>query len=91
MVILSTAIIGMTSQGTRLSLRNAASNTCKCSGVRIMAIHVIDDPDVYLTQSELARYRAEYNQAFSFYAGPPPSFNSWVAQRKAQQTRESDV
>jgi len=57
-----------------------------------MAIFIKDDPDVFLTPSELARYREEYRQAFSMFCGTPPSFNSWVASRQEQKqarTRES--
>jgi len=47
-----------------------------------MAIKIIPDPDVHLTESEYARLLDEYRQAFSFYAGTPPTFNAWVAQRR---------
>lgn len=47
-----------------------------------MSIKVIPDPDVYVTESDLARLQDEYRQAFSFYAGTPPTFNAWVAQKR---------
>lgn len=53
-----------------------------------MAIIIQDDPDVILTPSELARYQREYEQAYSMYAGTPPSFNSWVARKKKQQAKD---
>lgn len=48
-----------------------------------MTIHIIDEsPDVYLTQSEYNRLLSEYQQAFMFYSGAPPTFESWVRQKK---------
>lgn len=47
-----------------------------------MSVKIIPDPDVFLTESEYARLLDEYNRAFSFYAGTPPTFASWVAQRR---------
>lgn len=48
-----------------------------------MTIHIIDDsPDVYLTPDQYARYLAEYQQAFMFYSGVPPTFESWVRRRQ---------
>jgi hypothetical protein len=44
-----------------------------------MTIHVTKSPDVYLTASELDRYRYEYERAFRMYAGPLPNFEEWVA------------
>ncbi len=50
-----------------------------------MAIKVIKTEDVHLTASELARYRYEYQQAFSFYSGPPPDFEEWVIAREREK------
>lgn len=50
-----------------------------------MAIKIIDEgPDIHLTASEHARLLDEYQKAFMFYAGTPPTFESWV--RGRQQT-----
>lgn len=43
-----------------------------------MAVKIIKEPDVYLTQSEYNRLMAEYHKAFSMYAGTPPTFEEWV-------------
>lgn len=53
-----------------------------------MAIKIIKSPDVYLTASQLARYRDEYRTSFSFYAGTPPDFEEWVAEQEARKTRK---
>ena len=48
-----------------------------------MSIKIIPDgPEITLTESEYARLQAEYNQAFMFYAGIPPTFEEWVRQHK---------
>jgi hypothetical protein len=47
-----------------------------------MAVIVIPERDVYLTQSEYNRFHDEYMRAFSFFVGTPPTFNEWVARRK---------
>jgi hypothetical protein len=48
-----------------------------------MAIKIIEDqiPDIYLTASEHAKLLKEYNNAFMFYSGTPPTFEHWVAAR----------
>jgi hypothetical protein len=47
-----------------------------------MAIKIVDEQpgsgDVFLTANEHARLQAEYQKAFMFYAGVPPTFESWV-------------
>ena len=47
-----------------------------------MTIHIIDEPDVYMTREEYTRLEHEYRQAFMFYAGPVPTFEQWVTQRR---------
>ena len=47
-----------------------------------MAIKIIEEPDIYLTQAEHGRLSREYQQAISFHANPP-SFETWVRARKA--------
>jgi hypothetical protein len=47
-----------------------------------MSIKVIPEPDVYVTQDELERLRQEYAKAMAYYAGPVPSFETWVKNHK---------
>ena len=47
-----------------------------------MAIKVRDEPDVFVTASELARYKSEYQKAFMFYAGTPPTLNQFIADQQ---------
>jgi hypothetical protein len=50
-----------------------------------MAIRIVDEnpgSDVYLTANEHARLLGEYEKAFMFYAGVPPTFESWVRERQ---------
>ncbi len=48
-----------------------------------MAI-IIQKPasDLYLTQDEYNRLLAKYQQAFQFYSGTPPTFETWAKQQK---------
>jgi hypothetical protein len=48
-------------------------------------IHIIKIPDVYLTATELTRYRGQYRQEFSHYCGTPPDFEEWVAEQESQK------
>ena len=48
-----------------------------------MPIHLKKTPNVYLTATELKRYREQYRREFSFYAGTPPDFEEWVIQQEA--------
>ena len=50
-----------------------------------MAIKLITQPDIYLTASQLEWYRYEYQKAFSFYCGPRPDFEEWVAAQERQK------
>ena len=51
-----------------------------------MTIHIVDEkPDIYLTRDQYDRLLAEYNQAFMFYSGTPPSFESWVRSKQQQR------
>lgn len=57
-----------------------------------MAIKIIPDgPDISLTENEAAKLLAEYRQAFMFYAGTPPTFESWVRTRKAGLLNETEI
>jgi len=51
-----------------------------------MAIKIIDEqPDIHLTASEHARLQDEYRKAFMFYAGTPPTFESWVRSQRISE------
>jgi hypothetical protein len=50
-----------------------------------MAIKIIKTADVHLTATQLARYRYEYQRAFSMYCGPLPDFEEWVAKQERQK------
>lgn len=45
-----------------------------------MAIEIIEpvEPTVKLTSEEYAKYHREYQDAFMFYSGMPPTFEQWV-------------
>ena len=43
-----------------------------------MAIKIIEEPDIHLTDGELHRYRQEYDRAMSYYAGPRPTLEEWI-------------
>ena len=52
-----------------------------------MAI-IIQKPtsDLYLTQNEYNRLLAKYQQAFQFYSGTPPTFETWAKQQKEYES-----
>lgn len=52
-----------------------------------MAIKIIPDEDIYLTQSEAEDLRKEYD-AISRMMAYPPSFDAWVIQRKRHPLNE---
>jgi hypothetical protein len=47
-----------------------------------MNIQIIKDGNIYLTEEELYRFREEYKNAYMFYSGQPPTFESWVSAKK---------
>jgi hypothetical protein len=48
-----------------------------------MAIRIKDQkPDVYVTESELRRYKDEYQKAFMFYSGTPPTLEEFIRQQR---------
>lgn len=48
-----------------------------------MPIRIIDQkPDVAVTESELERYRDEYQRSYMFYSGTPPSLEEFIRRRK---------
>jgi hypothetical protein len=50
-----------------------------------MAIKIIDEPDISLTRAEFDSLRAQYNKAFRYFAGHPPSFETWVRDKLNQR------
>lgn len=53
-----------------------------------MSIKIIDEePELRLTSGELARWRREYEQAMSMYAGPPITLEDFIRSRKNQKWR----
>lgn len=51
-----------------------------------MTIRIIDEtPDVYLTQDQYNRFLAEYQQAYMFYAGTPPTLESYIRRRQSEK------
>lgn len=47
-----------------------------------MAIKIIDEPDVRVTASELARYREEWRKFMSYYAGPPITLEEFIRRQR---------
>lgn len=43
-----------------------------------MSIKIIKEPNIHITAGELARYRAAYEAAMRFYAGPPITLEEWI-------------
>ena len=52
-----------------------------------MAIKIIREPDVHVTDGDLARYSKQFRQDYSYYSGPLPTFEEYV-RRKEQQKRD---
>ncbi len=52
-----------------------------------MAI-VIDKPekDLHLSQDEYNRLLDEYERAYMFYSGTPPTFETWAARKQAERS-----
>ncbi len=55
-----------------------------------MAINIIKDADVTVTESELRRYKADYQRDFMMYAGTPPTLNEYIRRRQAEANRTKD-
>lgn len=58
-----------------------------------MAIRIIDEnpgSDVYLTANDHARLQSEYQRAFMFYSGVPPTFESWVRGKQGTLLNETN-
>lgn len=44
--------------------------------------------DLHLTQDEYNRLLAKYQQAFQFYSGVPPTFETWARQQKEYERHD---
>lgn len=53
-----------------------------------MAIKIIGEPDVHVTQGDLERYREEYQKAFSHYAGPRVTLEEFIRRKQRERGRE---
>jgi sulfur relay (sulfurtransferase) DsrC/TusE family protein len=49
-----------------------------------MAVKIIEEPDIYLTPEEHNQLMGEYQRAYMHYFGTPPTFETFVKNRKAQ-------
>lgn len=49
-----------------------------------MPIKITDDPDVSCTRTELARYTADYQQAYMMFAGTPPTLAEFIRRKQAK-------
>lgn len=52
-----------------------------------MGIKIIKEPDVHVTEGELARYREEYQKAFSHYCGPRPTLEEFIRGKQGGRTK----
>ena len=52
-----------------------------------MTIKIIEQPDVHVTESELARYIDEYQQAYMFFAGTPPTIEEFIRRKKNKEDK----
>lgn len=56
-----------------------------------MSIRVIKEPDVLVTEAELARYRHEHAEAMRYRAGPPVPLETYIRNRIASEKRETQA
>jgi hypothetical protein len=47
-----------------------------------MPIIVKKEPDVHVTEGELARYMDAYRDAYGMYSGTPPSLEEYIRRQK---------
>lgn len=47
-----------------------------------MAINIIKEKDIYVTEEELNKYREEYLTRYSMYVGSKPSLENYIKARK---------
>lgn len=46
-----------------------------------MSVKIIDEPTIILTAEERDKYAHEYRNAFQFWSGHVPSFETWLRRR----------
>jgi len=51
-----------------------------------MAIKIIPEETVEVSQGEYDRYLAEYSRAYRNYAGTPPSLEEFIRRKKREMT-----
>lgn len=51
-----------------------------------MAIKIVREPDVHVTEGELERYRYEYERAMAMYAGPPITLEEFIRRRRGEDS-----
>lgn len=56
-----------------------------------MPIIVEEEPTVHVTQSELSRYRSEYERDYMYYSGTPPTLAEYIASRKQRAEKKGGV
>lgn len=54
-------------------------------------IKITDDTIVEMTKDEYQRMMADYQKAYMFYDGPPPSFERFVLARREAATKTGYV
>jgi hypothetical protein len=60
-------------------------SVCLGKGRNLMAIKIIDEGEVRVTADELTRYEEEYKKAYAYYAGIPPSLESFIRRRQKEE------
>jgi hypothetical protein len=55
-----------------------------------MAIKIVKSPDVYLTATQLARYRDQYKNEFMYFCGPRPDFDEWVVEQESRKKEKNN-
>jgi len=50
-----------------------------------MAIKIVGEKDIELTQAEYNFYQSEYRKTYQFYSGVVPDFETFVRDRKNQK------
>ncbi|MDE2472264.1 MAG: hypothetical protein KGL35_26910 [Bradyrhizobium sp.] len=54
-----------------------------------MAIKITKEPDIYVTEGELERYRDEYNKCMAHYAGPRITLEEFIRNRQREGSKEN--
>lgn len=52
-----------------------------------MPIKIIEKPNIYLTREEYDQLFYEYQRSFTHYAGPIPSFETWLIRKRNKEGR----